>query len=127
MTLSALKCQINDMNRSDTVKAYAGLEKMLKELDKRVREYRDRGGVYDEDETASIMYTMTDRTLKNNVRRCKVASHIRAMRSHIAGEASENRASAIVKNKGSQRSNAMDVCAVAGNQKGNTSGQGLDN
>ena len=55
MILSALKCRINDTNRPDTVKTYEELEKMLKELDKRTRGYRDHRGAYDEDEPASII------------------------------------------------------------------------
>ena len=41
MSLSTLKCKINDMNRPETVKTYEGLEMLMKELDKRIREYRD--------------------------------------------------------------------------------------
>ena len=116
MTLPNLKSKIFDMNK-ETVKTYDMLEKMLRELAKRTKAFTDRGGAYDEGETADILYTIMDDALKKGVRRCKVAGNSKALRTHIAEEAAENRDSGSSVKKAGGNSSAMDISAVAEGEK----------
>ena len=64
---------------------------MLKELDRRILSYKERGGVYDESKAAIILYTMMDEALKKDFRRCKVMSNSKVLRVHISDAAAESR------------------------------------
>ena len=89
LTLPNLKNKISDMNK-ETTKTYEGLEKLPKELDRRILPYKERGGAYDESETAIILYTIMHEALKKDVRRCDVMGNFKTLRDHIFEEAAES-------------------------------------
>ena len=101
--------KINDMNK-ETASSYERLEELVRELDKRIRTYKERGGKYDDDESADVIYAMMDEPLKKDARRCKVVGDADALRDHVRDEAAEGRESK--GHKGKKDKDAMDISAV---------------
>ena len=109
MSLPSMKTKINDMIR-ETATSYERLEELIREMDKRIRAYKERGGKYDEDDSADVIYSMMDDALKKDARRCKVVGDAGALRDHVRDEAAESRESGGHKKKPDR--NAMDIGAV---------------
>ena len=113
VTMSNLKTRIYDMH-TESAKNYSKLQDLVRELDKRIRTFKERGGKYDSEDTAATIYTMMDENLKQEARRSKIIGNEKLMREYIAAEATESRESNFVKKK---PSNAMDVDALQKKEK----------
>ena len=100
-----MKSHINDMN-NETARSHEKLQELVRELDKRIRKYEERGGKSSKEDKGSIMYTMIDESLKRDARRCKVVSDEKKLRDYIFNESSENRA---ISQSSRKRPGAMDV------------------
>ena len=113
ITMSNLKTRIYDMH-TESAKNYSKLQDLVRELDKRIRTFKERGGKYDSEDTAATIYTMMDENLKQEARRSKIIGNEKLMREYIAAEATESRESNFAKKK---PSNAMDVDALKKKEK----------
>ena len=74
-----MKIKINEMH-ARTGKTYVKMEDFVRELDKRVREFKERGGKYDPTDTVDTLYTMMDENLRRDMRRFKLVGDEKAMR-----------------------------------------------
>ena len=88
--LSDMKAEINEMH-AKTGKTYIKMEELMRELDKRIREFKERGGKYDPNDTVDTLYTMMDAILRQDMRRSKLVGDEKAMRAYIIQEAAESR------------------------------------
>ena len=70
------------MNK-ETASSYERLEEIVRELDKRIRAYKERGGKYNDDGSADVIYAMMAEPLKKDSRRCKVVGDASALRDNV--------------------------------------------